>query len=80
MNAKDIQDKLDNLTVTIEAERQQVVNAVSELKSEIQGLKDAIANGATQEELDRIAAGVDAAANKVQNIYPNIEPTPTPGE
>jgi chromosome segregation ATPase len=71
---------LDNLDAKTTEEAQQVQAAVQGLKDEVAALKEQIANGATETELNAAADRIESKIADVENIFtPDTTPTPDTG-
>lgn len=70
----ELQTKLDDINVAIDAERAEVQGLLSGLRDQIQVLQDQLNAGqlVTQEQLDGLAASADAIVARVRDIS---EPT-----
>ena len=73
-----LNEKLDNLTNVVTAERAEVQSMIADLKAEIQRLTDQIGQGtpATQADLDGLGARIDLATTNIQAISEAAPPTP----
>lgn len=74
-----LNEKLDQMTAAIAAERQEVLTKLGELNQEIQTLKDQIANGppSSQEQLDALGQRIDAAMAGISGIVKSEDGKPS---
>lgn len=77
MTNAELTQKFDTLQATIDAEQQEIANALQALSDENQTLRDQIAAGASPEQLQAHADRVDAIIADVQETIPNL-PEPEP--
>jgi hypothetical protein len=67
---QELQQKIDNIGVAVDAERVEVQGLLLDLRTQIQALQDQLGAGqlVTQEQLDGLAVAADAIVARVQAI------------
>lgn len=74
MSFEELLGKFDTLTATIVAEKEQVADALAELRGSISDLQEMIANGATPEQLLELSNRLDGVAIDIAAILPDQPP------